>query len=68
MHITRPCIRAPFLGITPETPAAADAGPAPQRQYTSREIFGQGQEVSILHRGERYTLRITRQAKLILTK
>jgi hemin uptake protein HemP len=35
---------------------------------TSEELFGLGNELSIAHRGERYSLRITGQGKLILTK
>ena len=35
---------------------------------TSEELFGVGSELSIAHRGERYSLRITSLGKLILTK
>jgi hemin uptake protein HemP len=31
-------------------------------------LFGGGEEVRLLHRGQEYRLRITRQGKLILTK
>ena len=41
---------------------------APRRQLASRELFGGGKELHIEHNGEIYTLRQTRQGKLILTK
>jgi hemin uptake protein HemP len=31
-------------------------------------LFGQGQEIRIIHHGTEYRLRITKQGKLILTK
>lgn len=34
----------------------------------SQAMFGQGREIVILHDGQTYYLRITRQNKLILTK
>lgn len=34
----------------------------------SRELFHGGNEVVIVHKGEEYRLRITRNEKLILTK
>ena len=37
-------------------------------EYTTRELFGARNELLIRHNGEQYRLRITRQAKLILTK
>jgi hemin uptake protein HemP len=36
--------------------------------YASAELFGGGDRIWIEHNGERYSLRITRQRKLILTK
>ena len=39
-----------------------------RRQLTSRELLGGGNELHIEHNGEIYTLRHTRQGKLILTK
>lgn len=38
------------------------------KSYTSHELFGDSNELSILHRDERYKLRITSLGKLILTK
>jgi hemin uptake protein HemP len=53
----------------------ADAEPPPdhrqlagQRTLDSSELFDGQTEVLILHNGEQYRLRITRQDKLILTK
>uniref|UniRef100_UPI00339D5D78 hemin uptake protein HemP n=1 Tax=Aquibium sp. A9E412 TaxID=2976767 RepID=UPI00339D5D78 len=43
----------------------AEAGP---RVYSSRELFGQAQEITIEHGGQAYRLKITRQGKLILNK
>lgn len=37
-------------------------------QINSRTLFGNAQQLSILHEGETYTLRITSRGKLILTK
>ncbi len=31
-------------------------------------LLGEGREVRLLHRGQEYRLRVTRQGKLILTK
>jgi hemin uptake protein HemP len=41
--------------------------PAP-REIDSRILFGAGRVVTIRHGRERYTLRVTRAGKLILTK
>ena len=38
------------------------------RVLDSRQLFGRQTEISILHAGETYRLRITRQGKLILNK
>lgn len=43
----------------------APKGDAP---ISSRDLFGQAQEVVIDHEGSLYRLRITRQGKLILNK
>lgn len=43
------------------------AAPA-QRQFDSRTLFGDAQEVRITHFGQEYRLRRTRNGKLILTK
>lgn len=47
---------------------AVNVPPAMVKTYTSKELFGAGQELAIAHRGERYSLRITSLGKLILTK
>lgn len=39
-----------------------------RRQFESRQLFAEQQEISILHAGEEYRLRITSNGKLILTK
>ena len=39
-----------------------------QRQFDSRTLFGDAQEVRIEHFGQEYRLRQTRNGKLILTK
>lgn len=47
---------------------AAPAPCAPQIELTSDRLFEGAKTLSIVHGGERYLLRITRQNKLILTK
>jgi hemin uptake protein HemP len=37
-------------------------------EVDSKTLFGGGQRVAILHRGERYWLHATRAGKLLLTK
>jgi hemin uptake protein HemP len=50
-------------------PPAALPGAAPQpARHDARELTGGGREAYILLDGAVYTLRITRQGKLILTK
>ncbi|MFT3791587.1 MAG: hemin uptake protein HemP [Rudaea sp.] len=44
------------------------ASTAPTRQFDSRTLFGDAQEVRIEHFGQEYRLRQTRNGKLILTK
>ena len=65
-------VRVPFLGSQFSAPIqATDGMPLPAvslPSYTSHDLFGAQNEVAILHRGERYSLRITSQGKLILTK
>lgn len=39
-----------------------------QRTISSAELFGNQQELIILHAGEQYRLRITSNNKLIMTK
>lgn len=50
----------------PSLPALARA-PAPAR-IEGGQLFAGQREVLIVHKGEEYRLRITRQDKLILTK
>ena len=38
------------------------------RRIDIRELLGAGREAILLHQGEEYRLRITRNGKLILTK
>ena len=51
-------------------PAAppATALPPPGVRLAAEQLFAGQRELVILHRGEEYRLRITRQDKLILTK
>ncbi len=41
---------------------------APPETLQSEDLFGQASTLTILHAGMTYTLRITRQGKLLLTK
>ncbi len=45
-----------------------DAAPAEPLVLTSRDLLRGGREMTILHRGEAYRLRITSKDRLILTK
>lgn len=53
-------------------PPAPPLAPAPQSDprpiLSSEELFRYGREVRIAHLGQCYTLRLTRENKLILTK
>ena len=53
--------------LKPDRVVAAAAPTSPVR-LDSRELFRNGNEVLIVHKGEEYRLRITRNEKLILTK
>jgi hemin uptake protein HemP len=44
------------------------AAPAGIRTFDSAALFGGEHEIGIVHAGELYRLRITRQGKLILNK
>ena len=48
--------------------AHADQTDAKPRQWTSTELLGGHSEAMIIHAGEVYRLRCTRNNKLILTK
>ncbi|MCH2186435.1 hemin uptake protein HemP [Myxococcota bacterium] len=54
-------------GEAPKGPGPRAAGPS-LRPIESQELFGDRGVVQILHEGELYTLRITRNNRLILTK
>jgi hemin uptake protein HemP len=49
-------------------PETAQPAPGQPRRLESVALFGSGDEVLIVHAGETYRLRRTRQGKLILTK
>jgi len=53
--------------LKPARVVVAAALPSPGH-LDSRELFRNGNEVVIVHKGEEYRLRITRNEKLILTK
>ena len=50
------------------SPAALPFTPELRRPLDSTTLLGQRGEVDIVHQGETYRLRRTRQGKLILTK
>lgn len=73
MQTTKSGIRAPFLGINQHSAAQQKIISIHPQQtvasiYAASELFGQKNEIGILHRGERHQLRITSLGKLILTK
>jgi hemin uptake protein HemP len=51
----------------PRDAAAEDAAKALPRLAAS-QLFGEASELELIHQGEVYRLRITRNGKLILTK
>ncbi|WP_244610718.1 hemin uptake protein HemP [Microvirga pakistanensis] len=51
----------------PPSPASKGDKPSP-REIDVASLIGTGREVVLLHRGERYRLRVTANGKLILTK
>lgn len=40
----------------------------PAGQFTTEQLFGATNEIAIVHQGQTYRLRITRQGKLVLNK
>ena len=56
-----------FMPVAAE-PSLTDRKEGDRRTIASSELFGGQTEVLILHNGEEYRLRVTRQDKLILTK
>ena len=53
---------------TPQLPAPTSARVPGPVKIEGAELFAGQREVLIVHHGEEYRLRITRQEKLILTK
>jgi hemin uptake protein HemP len=49
-------------------PSSPSGQPAATPTFSTGRLFGGAQIVFIEHAGQRYTLRITRENKLILTK
>lgn len=50
-------------------PKPASPPPAPAtRRLEAASLFGAAREIELLHQGELYRLRITRNGRLILTK
>jgi hemin uptake protein HemP len=52
----------------PQATAAADASPSRPRVVSSKELLGEAGHVHIEHDSEIYSLRRTRNGRLILTK
>ena len=52
----------------PPVSDSKDDRPAPAKEVDVASLIGTGREVVLLHRGERYRLRVTANGKLILTK
>jgi hemin uptake protein HemP len=58
-----------YLRVVNPLPGEATSGPPRRRPYLlSTELFGEDDEILIVHRGQEYRLRITKENKLILTK
>ncbi|WP_141899416.1 hemin uptake protein HemP [Methylotuvimicrobium kenyense] len=55
-------------GQHPNKPVSAIESVSKRTQIDSRELLGQCNEITIVHRGSEYRLRITSNDKLILTK
>ena len=53
---------------SPDSPTPPLASVAARDAWNSEELLGRRSEVQILHNGEVYRLRLTRQGKLILYK
>lgn len=52
----------------PNHPRRASSESPSCPRYETATLFGAAREIELIHRGEIYRLRITRQEKLILTK
>jgi len=59
--------RRPGIVIEATAPDVSEATIAPAMLDTA-SLFGGRSEIRLLHRGQEYRLRVTRQGKLILTK
>jgi hemin uptake protein HemP len=55
-------------GQKPALPTDGSAKPVPPVTVEAASLFKGTDEVRLLHRGQEYRLRVTRQGKLILTK
>ena len=58
------------MNFAPQAPAAASAstGAARKPRIESQRLFQGNSEIVIVHHAEEYSLRITKNGKLILTK
>lgn len=58
------------MNLAPQAPAGATTSPAVGRKprIESQRLFQGNSEIVIVHHHEEYSLRITRNGKLILTK
>lgn len=59
---------SPGDGAPPRAPADGPGQPREPRAVEASQLMAGGRELIILHRGERYRLRVTQRDKLILTK
>lgn len=50
------------------TPSEPPPPPTPPKEIDVHALIGRSREVVLVHKGERYRLRITARDKLILTK
>ena len=55
------------IAALPEGSVPLDV-PAGQPVFTTQQLFGSANEIAIVHEGQTYRLRITRQGKLVLNK
>ena len=57
------------MAMTPNRPEKTATGqPATGKTLDTQALFAGARTLTLIHLGERYQLRITRQGKLILTK
>jgi hemin uptake protein HemP len=55
-------------GQNPAPPTEGAAKPVPPVTVETATLFNGRDEIRLLHRGQEYRLRVTKQGKLILTK